>query len=98
MTNAWDFQSPETIELFSHYYQNLIKAVPLEEKTFQLIYIAIQASRFVTSSVVAHTVYAKEAGATKEEVKGAILTTLLAVGCTGVTECLEAALDAYDNA
>jgi len=98
MTNTWGDQSPESMEVFFRFYQDLIKTVPIEEKWFQLIYLAIQTSRFAKDSVVAHTEFAKKAGATRDEVKGAILTTLLAVGCKGVTECLEAALDAYDNA
>ncbi|MCL2391191.1 MAG: carboxymuconolactone decarboxylase family protein [Oscillospiraceae bacterium] len=72
----------------------------LDEKTFQLIYIAIKASQGTDGlgSVVAHTAMAKKAGATREEIRGAVLVSLMTDGLTGVSSCLEAALDAYDNA
>ena len=70
----------------------------LDEKTFQLIYIGIKAAGGVVSSVVAHAGYAKKAGATREEVRGAVLISLMTNGVDGVASCLEAALEAYDNA
>jgi len=72
----------------------------LDEKTFQLIYIAIKAASGSDGldSVVAHTAMAKKAGATREEIRGAILVSLMTNGLQGVGSCLEAALDAYDKA
>ena len=72
----------------------------LDEKTFQLIYIAIKAAGGSDGlgSVIAHTAMAKAAGATREEIRGAILVSLMTDGLTGVASCLEAALDAYDRA
>jgi len=72
----------------------------LDEKTFQLVYIAIKATRGADGlgSVIAHTAMAKKAGATREEVRGAILVSLMTDGLQGVGSCLEAALEAYDNA
>lgn len=72
----------------------------LDEKTFQLIYIAIKAAGGSDGlpSVIAHTAMAKKAGATREEIRGAVLVSLMTDGLTGVSSCLEAALEAYDNA
>ncbi|MCL2227211.1 MAG: carboxymuconolactone decarboxylase family protein [Oscillospiraceae bacterium] len=72
----------------------------LDDKTFQLVYIAIKAAGGSDGlgSVVAHTVMAKQAGATREEIRGAILVSLMTNGLQGVVSCLEAALDAYDKA
>jgi AhpD family alkylhydroperoxidase len=70
----------------------------LDEKTFQLVYIGIKAANGEIGSVVAHAGFAKKAGATREEVRGAVLVSLMTNGVTGIAACLSAALDAYDNA
>ena len=70
----------------------------LDAKTFQLIYIAIKASVAEVGAVAAHAGYAKKAGATREEVRGAVLVTLMTNGVHGISACLNAALEAYDNA
>ena len=70
----------------------------LDEKTFQLIYLAIKASVAEVGAVIAHAGYAKQAGATREEIRGAVLITMMTNGSHGVSSCLAAALDAYDNA
>ena len=76
----------------------LQKEAGLDEKTFQLVYIAIKASVGETGAVVAHAAMAKKAGATREEVRGAVLITMMTHGVGGISSCLVAALDAYDNA
>ena len=70
----------------------------IDVKTFNLIYIAIKASVADAGAVAAHAGMAKAAGATREEVRGAVLVTLMTNGIHGVSSCLAAALDAYDNA
>ncbi len=57
----------------------------------------MQASRGAVGSVAGHAAFAKKAGATREEVRGAVLTTLM-LGINGVADCLVAALQSYDNA
>jgi len=74
------------------------KASGLDEKTFQLVYIGIKAASGNVSSVAAHAGYAKKAGATREEVRGAVLITMMTSGVAGIASCLAAALNAYDNA
>ena len=70
----------------------------LDAKTFNLIYLAIKATVADAGAVAAHAGMAKTAGATREEVRGAVLVTLMTNGIHGVSSCLAAALDAYDNA
>jgi len=70
----------------------------LDAKTFQLVYIAIKASIAEVGAVAAHAAFAKKAGATREEVRGAILVSLMTNGVAGVSSCLIQALEAYDKA
>ncbi|MDA8227287.1 MAG: carboxymuconolactone decarboxylase family protein [Desulfitobacterium hafniense] len=77
--------------------KKLQSASKLDAKTFQLIYIALQAQNGGAGSVAGHTALAKKAGATREEVMGAVLTTLM-LGVNGVADCLAVALESYDNA
>ena len=95
--DVWGKESPETMKAFFDYAGVLQTKGGLDEKTFQLIYIALQAQNGAVGSVAGHTAFAKKAGATREEVRGAVLTTLM-FGINGVADCLTAALQAYDNA
>jgi AhpD family alkylhydroperoxidase len=95
---VWGKESPETMQAFFDFAGKIEKCGGLDAKTFQLIYMAIQASRGAVGSVAGHAAFAKKAGATREEVRGAILTTLMAVGINGVADCLTAAMNSYDNA
>ncbi len=94
---VWQNESPETFKGFNEFVGCLMKNTGLDEKTFQLIYMAIQASRGAIGSVAAHAGFAKKAGATRDEVKGAILLTLMTNGINGVSDALALALDSYDN-
>jgi AhpD family alkylhydroperoxidase len=95
--DVWGKESPETMKAFFDYVDKLKDKSGLDEKTFQLIYIALQAQNGNVGSVAGHTGFAKKAGATREQVIGAILTTLM-FGINGVADCLPAAVQAYDNA
>ena len=70
----------------------------LDEKTFELVFIGIKASCCSAVAAAAHAGFAKKAGATREEVRGAVLVSLLTSGVDGVSACLGAVLDAYDKA
>jgi alkylhydroperoxidase/carboxymuconolactone decarboxylase family protein YurZ len=60
--------------------------------------IGIKASQGNADVVCAHVPMAKQAGATREEIKNTILLTLTVSGVSGVLGCLEPALTVYDNA
>lgn len=96
--DVWDTESPETKKAFFDFIDVIKTQGGLDEKTFQLVYIGIQASRGAVGSVAGHAAFAKKAGATREEVRGAVLTTLMTVGINGVADCLVAAMESYDNA
>ncbi len=95
---VWGKESPETMQAFFDFAGKIEKCGGLDAKTFQLVYIGIQTTRGAVASVAAHTAFAKKAGATREEIRGTILTSLMAVGINGVSDCLVAAMNAYDNA
>ncbi len=95
---VWGKESPETMKAFMGFTGELQNNSGLDAKTFQLVYLALQASRGAVASVMAHAGFAKAAGATREEVAGAILTTLMYCGINGVSDCLAEALQAYDAA
>lgn len=94
---VWGKESPGSLQAFMDFAGKMKETCGLDEKTFQLIYIALQAQNGNVGSVAGHTGFAKKAGATREEVRGAVLTTLM-LGINGVADCLTAALEAYDNA
>ena len=75
--------------------QKLGAASALDEKTAGLAYLAVLAATRLTSGVPFHAAQAKKAGATRDEVIGAILIGLPAAG-NAVTQSLPAALAAYD--
>jgi len=95
---TWGKESPGTLQDFFAYAQGIQDHCGLDAKTFQLVYIAIQASRGGIGSVSGHAAFAKAAGATREEVIGAVLVTLMTNGINGVADALNAAVQGYDNA
>ena len=95
---SWGKESPETMKAFFDYATAIQNNCGLDEKTFQLCYIALQVHRGGTGSVRGHVAFAKRAGATKKEVMGAVLITLMTSGINGVAEYLEMVSEAYDAA
>ena len=94
----WGEESPDTMQAFMDFAGKIQKKCGLDEKTFQLVYMGIQASRGGVGSVAAHAGFAKKAGATKQEVLGAVLVSLMTSGINGVSDCLAAACQGYDSA
>ena len=90
-------EAPEVADAFGNLISVLSSTRGLDAKTRQLIYIGMKAMQGDTAAVIAHTPMAKEAGATREELKDTILLTLTVSGIQGVASCLPAALDAYDR-
>ncbi len=94
----WGKESPETMQAFFNLGDTLQNSGGLDAKTFQLVYIALQASRGAVGSVAAHAAFAKKAGVTRDEMRGAVLMSLMVAGVNGVADCLVAAMKAYDDA
>ena len=69
----------------------------LDEKTKHLIYISLKAAEGDAMPVRFHAPMAKRLGATRAEVRDAVLMTLTTAGLRGVMTCLQVALEAWDG-
>jgi alkylhydroperoxidase/carboxymuconolactone decarboxylase family protein YurZ len=93
---AFVTQAPGFSSVWMAAVDGLGKACLLEPKTKALCYLAVLASARLTSGIAFHASLARAAGATKDEVVGAILIGLPAVG-NAVIEALPAALAVFED-
>jgi alkylhydroperoxidase/carboxymuconolactone decarboxylase family protein YurZ len=89
-------EAPKHAEAWNAAVQGLASATALDPKTARLAYLSVLAALKLESGVPFHARLAREAGATRDEVIGAVLIGLPAAGL-GVTQVLPAALAAYDS-
>jgi len=89
-------EAPNHAKAWGEMVQELSSANTLEPKTITLSYLAVLAALNRTSGVPFHTLSAKEAGASRDEIISAILIGLPAAGHI-VTQSLPIALDTYDR-
>jgi AhpD family alkylhydroperoxidase len=90
-------ESPEVAGAFNKLIEQLVKPSAIDQKTKQLLYIAMKAVTGDQGAVFAHVPMAKKLGATKQEIKETIILTITVVGLKGINECLAKALDLYDK-
>ncbi|MDP4264054.1 MAG: carboxymuconolactone decarboxylase family protein [Bacteroidota bacterium] len=90
-------EAPGVAKAFDGLIQSLIASKGLDEKTKQLIYIAMKAAQGDDTAVRFHVEMAKKLGARKEEVVDAILLTLTVVGVKGVVSCLPGAVKQFEE-
>ena len=90
-------EAPEVAAAFNGLIMSLVGTKGIDQKTKQLIYIAMKASMGDEMAVKAHVPMAKTAGATREEVVDAILMTLTVSGIRGVVTCLPEAVRQFDE-
>ena len=92
------FQSecPELASKFNELVQIQRSLKGLDQKTKQLINIAIQTSNKNPNGVKMHAMMAKKDGATREEVVGAVTMNLHLSGLSTVLECLPSAIEGYE--
>ncbi|MDD1712631.1 MAG: carboxymuconolactone decarboxylase family protein [Methanoregulaceae archaeon] len=90
-------EAPEVAEAFNGLIKALVASRGLDQKTKQLIYIAMKAAMGDETAVRAHVPMAKQAGATKEEIVDAILMTLTVSGIRGVVLCLPGAVKQFGS-
>lgn len=90
-------EAPEVAKAFDGLIQSLVTTKGLDEKTKQLIYIAMKAAQGDDMALRFHVPMAKQLGATKEEVVDAILLTLTVCGIKGVVTCLPAAVKQFEE-
>jgi len=91
-------EAPEVAQAFDGLVEALKKTNGLDAKTKQLVYIGLKSAMGDTTAVYFHVQMAKKLGATRDEIRDTILITLTVAGLKGVTSCLPAALEAYDQA
>ena len=89
-------EAPEVAGAFNGLIQAIAASKGLDQKTKQLIYIAMKASMGDTIAVRAHVPMAKAAGATREEVVDAVLLTLTVSGVRGVVTCLPEVISQFE--
>lgn len=69
----------------------------MDQKTKQLVHIALQTATRNPRGVMFHAAMACNAGATREEVKGAVVMALHLVGLTAVLDRLPSCLEGYEK-
>jgi alkylhydroperoxidase/carboxymuconolactone decarboxylase family protein YurZ len=89
-------EAPEQARAWGALVQALGQASALDSKTGALAYLAVLAALERPSGIPFHVQAAKKAGASREEVIGAILVGLPAAGHV-VTQALPLAIQAYDG-
>ena len=90
-------EAPEVAAAFNGLIMSLVASKGLDQKTKQLIYIAMKAAMGDDMAVKAHVPMAKAAGATREEVVDAILMTLTVSGIRGIVHCLPEAVSQFEK-
>ncbi len=89
-------EAPEVATAFDGLIDALKATNGVDGKTKQLIYIALKATNADVTAITFHVAMAKQLGATREEVRDAILITLTTCGLAGVASCLPKAMEIYD--
>lgn len=69
----------------------------MDPKTKQLVNIALQTATRNPRGVYFHAAMARNAGATKDDVKGAVVKALHLVGLAAVLDRLPSSLEGYDK-
>jgi alkylhydroperoxidase/carboxymuconolactone decarboxylase family protein YurZ len=78
---------------------NAIRSLPvLDGKTRQLVNIGIQTATRNPRGVYFHAIMARNEGAAREEVIGAVVMNLHLAGLAAVLDCLGPAIEGYDEA
>lgn len=90
-------ECPEVAARFNDLIEAQKSLEGLDAKTKQLINIAIQTANRNTRGVQMHAMMAKNEGATREEIVGAVVLNLHHSGFASVLECLPAAIDGFEG-
>lgn len=93
---VFETELPELARRFDEVVQAQIALPGLDQKTKQLLNIAIQTANRNPRGVTWHAMMAREQGATREEVVGAVAMNLHLSGLAAVLENLPAAVDGYE--
>jgi len=89
-------EAPEHSKAWMEAVQKLDRASSLDEKTKEIAYIAVLAAVGLESGISFHVKRARELGASRDDIKSAILLGLPAVG-NKVIKSLSIALSSFDE-
>jgi len=87
---------PEMASAVSGGVSGILDASGLDEKTKQLVYIAVQTAACYTLAVQYHVPLALKAGATRDEIIGSALIASAATGPKGFVTCFSAILEVLE--
>ena len=90
-------EAPEVQEAYAGVINALIQSNGLDDKTKQLIYIAMKVVTDDKHAIKYHVPMAKAAGATRDEIKDTILLSLTVCGLKGISQFLPLALEIFDS-
>ncbi len=88
---------PEVAASFNELVEAQKSLEGLDSKMKQLINIAIQTANKNPDGVKMHAFMAKNEGATREEITGAVVLNLHHSGLSSVLKCLPAAIDGFEG-
>ncbi|MDH7509931.1 MAG: carboxymuconolactone decarboxylase family protein [Methanolinea sp.] len=90
-------EAPEVAHAFDNLVEAIRKGDWTDAKTKQLLNIAIQTAQRNPRGVFFHAGMARDAGARREEVVGAVVMNLHLSGLGPVLDCLPAAVQGYER-
>jgi AhpD family alkylhydroperoxidase len=90
-------ECPEVAKCFNDLIEAQKALKGIDAKTKQLINIAIQTANRNSRGVQMHAMMAKNEGATREEIVGAVVLNLHHSGFASVLECLPAAINGFEG-
>jgi AhpD family alkylhydroperoxidase len=90
-------ECPDIARAFDTLVEAQRDAPGLDNKTKQLVNIALQTATRNPRGVFFHAAMARDAGASREEVKTAVVMALHLVGLAAVLDCLPSALEGYEK-
>ncbi|MBI5679544.1 MAG: carboxymuconolactone decarboxylase family protein [Methanobacterium sp.] len=90
-------ECPEVAARFNDLVEAQKALEGLDAKTKQLINIAIQTANRNVKGVQMHAMMAKNEGATREEIVGAVVLNLHHSGLASILDCLPAAIDGFEG-
>ena len=93
---VFETEVPELAAAFDGLVQAQIARPGLDPKTKQLVNIAIQTANRNARGVMWHAMMARQQGATREEVVGAVAMNLHLSGLATVLDALPSAIQGYD--
>lgn len=88
---------PEAGKAYLELFKSVMKGPALDARTKQLILIAVMTAQNYPPGVNAHVPHAVKAGASKEEIVEAVLTTLPVAGINGVLGCLPLVMEHFGD-